>query len=190
MVGAKIAKDATSARESVFDLPLDELASRVDAVHAQVGEALATLAGLTRLDATSRLHGANKLKQGEEQALLALARVIEAHPDLFASVKAKRRNGTMQPIEARTLREGLERIALLAALVAELKEQVTLVADTILTLGAEVKATSSAAYPVAKALARVNDTLRGLLAPTTDYYSSLARKANRTKAAKRGLQTE
>lgn len=190
MAKAKTEKLPSPSPQTVFNEPLTDLEAKVERVLTDIEAAMASLTGLTPLDVAGRQKTSGKLKLGEEVALLAIAKVMEYRPAAFMGLANKDHGDDPEAVETLPMQEGLERIKLLARLVVRLKDLVTLLADTILVLGAQVKDVATAAYPIAKGIALSDAIARGLLAPATDFYGALGRKGARTKAAKQVVRKD
>jgi hypothetical protein len=145
----------------------------------------AALPGLARLTADERRTSTGRLKSGEPAAIRATLDVARAHPQFF-TVLAQQDAGTdPTKFEPDVIEAQLQRIEVVSAVAAELEKLQTRLADTLLRLGELAKPVALRAYEIAKPLAAADEGVRALLSPALDTYGAPARKAARTKAARK-----
>lgn len=165
-------------------MPPEQLARNAQRAIELTREIEALLPGLVLFTQDDRAHTDGRVRGPDEiAALRAVVATIEHSPASFQVLADKDQGRDAKKLETDLLRARLECGSALASVVAALAPLTQKLEDTTLAQGELCKPTLSAAYRIAKPLAEHDADLRTKLQPALDYYSGLARKAARSRAA-------
>jgi hypothetical protein len=167
--------------ESVFDMALADLESGVAQMGGIATEIETHLPGLVSLSPDARKRSQGKLRGGEDQALLAIFQTAQAHPDFFDSLGGEDFGQDPGRFESDVLIERLGRFAALVRARQTFAPAFDRLDDSILQLGEQLRVPAGKAYKIAQALAASNPKIRTSLAPATEFYGAVGRKAAATR---------
>jgi len=183
------AKKKATSWSSVFDMPLDELQSRVAKARDLMQQAVDLFPGLLVLTEEQRLHTNGRIRKGEGAMFLRIIDVMEAFPQFFEGLADLDEGVDPTKVETGLIRDRIQRAEALAPLLG-LADTLNGLSDTVLNLRGLVRDPMKEAYGLAKGLARTNPKLSSMLAPVIDFYAAMAkaaaaaRKANAAKSPK------
>jgi len=165
-------------------MSVDTLRQRVERARALVREIEALFPGLTTLSEDDRRASDGRVRGDEERgALSSILDAVDANPAVFACLADKDDGVDPTRVETGLLRDRLARQQCLADLSALLAPIARSVEDTALEQGERCKPVILAAYQIARPVAKHDAAMRAKLVPAIDYYSAIARKGARTRAA-------
>jgi len=169
----------TTKSATLGQINATELTRRAAKALAGVDEITSTLPPLFALTTQERRTSNGRLRDGEEEALLAVLDVADHVPEAFRALGAD--GGGLNHHETGRLRDALKRGLALDELVAALEELTRMLRDSQLVLSGDARRSVLAAYPIAKAIATHDDVARTKLAPALNYYAAPARLAARRR---------
>jgi hypothetical protein len=135
-----------------------------------------------------RRRSQGKLGAAESKALRGVVDAIDIEPAIFASLADEDEGHDPNRLETDLLRDRFDRLDLYAEIAAELEAVAGVFSDKALTIGAQVKPVTLAAYEIAKPVSKRHPKIREKIAPTLDYYganaaaAAAARRANKETA--------
>jgi len=174
----------TAGARSIDEMPVEALRERVGQARALLAQILALFPGLVMLTEADRRDSDGRVRGDDERdALSAVLDAVDERPEVFACLADKDHGVDDGRVETELLRERLERQECRSDLGDVLAPLTQAVEDTALVQGERCKPVILAAYQIARPVAKHDPALRTKLAPAVDYYSAIARKGARTRAA-------
>lgn len=189
MSKAKLAEPQTDPHKidspiwsTVFDMPLDELKTRVIQADAFMKQALALFPGLFAMTDEERKTTTGRLRTGEGPIFLKVVGIIEAFPAYFVGLADLDEGIDPKVVETPLIRDRIERAEILAKLIDD-ADKLTGLSDTVLHLRALVREPIKEAYAISKAMKRTNEALKTMLVPVLNYYAAMAKAALESRQA-------
>jgi hypothetical protein len=137
--------------------------------------------GLESLTPDDRQHSTGKLRDGEDEAMVAVLDTVDKQPGLFAALAPHDHGKDDKKVETAPARAALARRALLAPLAKELDDLLTRVSDDMIASAETAKDVTVPAYAIIKANADISPELRKAAAPAIGFYTQAAKKKGRSK---------
>jgi hypothetical protein len=172
-----------NAKNDVRTIDPKQLAKRTSAASKFVGKVDGLFPGLRQLTPDERVHTNGRLRDGEEDAIRSILLAAAKFPHYFVPFADRDHGKDSSRFEAEPALASLERRDLLAGVAKELTALLTKIEDTRLALAADARSVSMPVYEVAKSLAEADEKFRDALAPAITFYSTAARKAQKSKKA-------
>lgn len=173
---------------TVFDMPLDELKSRVGQAHGFMQQAIGLFPGLYAMTDDERKVTNGRIRTGEGAQFLKLLDIMEAFPQFFVGLADLDEGIDPKQVETPLMRDRVQRAEILADLL-DTAAQLGGLSDTVLHLRELVRDPMKEAYAISKIMQKSSDALKSMLASVINYYAAMAkaaaatRKANAEKAA-------
>jgi hypothetical protein len=170
--------------ETVFTMSVADLQKNVDKAKRLLDEIAALLPGMVTMTEDDRRHSDGKTRDGEPEALTAVADAADFRPQFFAPLADKDGGTDPKRFETDMLRDHIARRKVLSDFLTAGENLTTPISDTVLSLGEQVRPVLLAAYQIAKPIAAQDDALRTKRAPALDFYSRIGRRAATTRQSK------
>ena len=171
-----VKKTGSQAWSTVFDMPLDELESRVGQAGALIKQALDLFPGLLVMTDEERRYSNGRFRNGEGEMYLTVLSVMEKFPSFFEGLADLDAGVDPTKVETPLLRDRIQRAEILAKLLGT-ADKLGGMSDTVLHLRSLVRDPIKEAYGIGKSMAKTNVTLKSMLAPVIDFYATLAKAA-------------
>lgn len=175
-------KTASQGWTTVFDMPLDELESRVAKAGALMQQAFDLFPGLLVMTDEERKYSNGRIRNGEGLMYLTVLSVVEAFPAFFEGLADLDQGIDPTKVETPLMRDRIQRAEILGRLLAT-TEKFGGMSDTVLHLRGLVRDPIREAYGIAKSMAKTNVKLKSMLAPVIDFYAAIAKTAAATRKA-------
>lgn len=176
-----------------FDaVPIKKLDALVTKYVGQLKGMKSSMPWLSLMNTERRKESRGKFRDGEEPVLRSVAN-LTAQEDMkafFKPLAKKDRGSDTASFETDLLIQRLDRRLLYQTLLAEIEEFATMLSDTILYEGEYSKPALLKAYRLAKRAADDDESIRAAIASAIDFYGEPAKKASKTKAARRAKEAE
>jgi hypothetical protein len=174
----------TKKHEHWDEMTVAELEKAVDEALGHLAKARALLPGLAPVtdDARGQFQ---RLRDGEDAAVLAILEAVDVRPALFESLADQDGGHDPKRFETDFLRDSLRKRDVLAKAARELAPFSQAVGDAILELGGDAKGPALAAYRIASGVRETDALLREKLKPASDFYGAIGRRSSATRAKKR-----
>lgn len=167
---------------TVFDMPLDELKSRVGQAHALMQQAVALFPGLYAMTDDERKFTNGRIRDGEGLQFLKLIDIMEAFPKFFEGLADLDQGIDPKQVETPLMRDRVQRAEILAKLLDDAAKLGGL-SDTVLHLRELVRDPMKEAYAISKVMARSSDALKSMLASVINFYAAMAKASAATRKA-------
>ena len=165
------------------DIPLDDFTQIATQVTAFVSQIRTLVVNPTRYTPDQRMHSAGRLKDGEGPMLQKVLDVAAAYPASFESLANLDFGEDPSTFEVGLVGDRLAKAAILGPLVDLLNALVQDLSDSTLELNGTGRQPASEAYVIAKALAKTNPIINGMIADVIGYYAAVAKAAAATRKA-------
>jgi hypothetical protein len=185
---ASVKKTTAQGWSTVFDMPLDELESRVVQADALMKQAYDLFPGLLVMTDEERKYTNGRVKNGEGPMFLVILSVMEAFPAFFEGLADLDQGVDPTKVETALMRDRIQRAELLARLLGS-SDKLGAMADTVLHLRGLVREPIREAYGIAKSMAKTNQKLSSMLAPVLNFYAAIARTAAAARKANAEAQS-
>jgi hypothetical protein len=170
------------AWSTVFDMPLDELKSRVGQAHGFMQQAVALFPGLYAMTDDERKYTNGRVRTGEGLQFLTLIDIMEAFPKFFEGLADLDQGVDPKQVETPLMRDRVQRAEILAKLLDDAAKLGAL-SDTVLHLRELVRDPMKEAYAISKVMQKSSDKLKSMLASVINYYADLAKASAATRKA-------
>jgi hypothetical protein len=168
--------------ETVFNMPIEKLRTNVAAAMDYLDQIKALLPGMLTLTNEDRRNSSGKFRDGETRGFYDLIQFAIANPQYFDGLADRDQGQDPTRFEPELIRDRLERRDLLAQFAPPAEELGIKANDSVLHLGDLTKPVLSAAYGIARVLAKHNEVVRSSIAKLIDFYGGVARRAAETRA--------
>ena len=173
---------AGASTETVFTMPIAQLRTNVAIALNHLDQIKTLLPGMLTLTNEDRRNSSGKFRDGETRGFYDLLQFALAHPQYFDGLADRDQGQDPTRFEPELISDRLGRRDLLVQFAEPSEELSTKASDSVLHLGDLTKPVLSAAYGIAKALAKHDEVVRSAIAKLIDFYSSVARKGAETRA--------
>ncbi len=178
----KTKKPGSPVWSSVFDMPLDELESRVVQAHGFMQQAVDLFPGLSVMTDEERKYSNGRIRNGEGSQFITLIGIMEAFPEFFEGLADLDEGVDPTKLETPLMRDRVQRAEILAKLL-DTAAKFGGISDTVLHLRELVRDPMKEAYGISKVMASSNAKLKSMLASVINYYAGLAKAAAATRKA-------
>ena len=167
---------------TVFDMPLDELKSRVGQAHGFMQQAIALFPGLYAMTDDERKYTNGRIRTGEGAQFLTLINIMEAFPQFFVGLADLDQGIDPKQVETPLMRDRVQRAEILADLL-DTAAKLGGLSDTVLHLRELVRDPIKEAYAISKVMAKSSNALKSMLATVINFYATMAKAAAATRKA-------
>ena len=184
---AKAAKlrDITDKLDSV---PVGKLREITDEILSAINNFGKILPELFDMPDEWRTVSEGNFRENETEILQSVLKVAEEHPQYFGALAKKDKGQDPGELETDLLRQRIQRRDLYKQLARAFEPLAIRLNDTALYEGENSRSVALRIYSIAKSMAKHDDVLRSKLSQALDFYKEPARKAAKTRAAKKKAQ--
>lgn len=161
----------------------------IAAYRAALEHSRKTFPKATQMTKEERQTSNGRVSAVELPILKKILGVVDAHPEVFASLAAKDHGKDPKKVETDPARHAIELLDELVPLVEELQQAARQAGDLALRLGELVRDVTTPAYAIGNANAPVNDALRADVAEVNDAYRKRAQANKAEKKPRKAAPT-
>lgn len=161
----------------------------IAAFRAALERSRKTLPKATQMTKEERQTSNGRVSAVELPILEKILDVIDAHPEVFASLASKDHGKDPKKVETDPARHAIDLLEELVPLVEELQQAARQAGDLALRLGEIVRDVTTPAYAIGNANAPINDALRSDMAGINDDYRKRSQASTGEKKTRKAAPT-